>query len=60
MTIMEKLGFPKRVPKLTKKICKDRLKELSEKIDAGKFKGERLELAQYYVYKYRWMIKAKF
>ncbi len=59
-TVLEKLGFPKRVKRLTKKIVRERMKILREMIDSGKLdrNPEKLHLARYYLSKYKWMLNS--
>lgn len=54
MGIMEKLGL-KRVSKLTKKTCKDRVAHLKRGIKKGTYRGKLLGYAKYYASWYAWL-----
>lgn len=56
-SVLQKIGFPKRVDKVTKKLCRERIRILKDKIIGGKYRGQNLHYARYYLSKYRWMLK---
>ena len=59
-TVLQKIGFPKRVDRLTKSICKQRIKILKKGIESGKYdrSPEKLHFAKYYLAKYKWLLNS--
>lgn len=55
-SIMERLGL-KKVRRLSVKICRDRVKHLRAGLEAGRYRGELREKAEYYANWYNWMAK---
>ena len=55
-TIMERLGL-EPVNKLNKTICRERVRELKKRIEAGKIPKSLQDHAEYYARWYAWMAK---